>query len=469
MHILAELNEIMKKLIILVFIATFFLVGCEKPNLSIPEEDNPTNPKEAFERRIRSGGRLDKSNVLFDKKADINWEKYTKLSDSLFLFELDIKDSVVLSQGNGGRILMNNRIFLLAELKSDWTFAVSSLFPNPEARTKYYSGTMLKQSYFSGDASYSNFHDGYPIVSVNESTGMATKGNKSSLVSRWVTTCTSVNAYVNGVYKGTTTTCNQVWDYEPVGEWQVPMPDVDGGDVTYVYVDENYADDKDLFNRRIDDSSLPDCMKEIIKDLGVLKGNTVADIINRFAGNTPKYQWKVRFSPDNMTTIQFAGTQFAYENEFVTTNLNSDPIAFRYGSDLAFAKTIIHESIHAYLVVLYFTDRHTLLDNYPVLINKLFNTHRKPENDKQHDLFVDNFIGDIKNTLALYGNSKGYDLNDQFYEDMAWGGLAGTDAFLQLDSADQNRINNTLNAEHFGGKINSNGVTQKGVRLLCEQ
>ncbi len=229
----------MKKLTVIAFIATFFMLGCEKPNSSIPEEDPPASPKEAFERRVRSGGKLDKSNVLFDKQTNIIWENSTRLSDSLILFALDIKDSVVLSQGNGRRILMNNRIFLLAELKDEWMFSISSLFPNPAVHTQHYSGTMLKQGYFSSDVSYSNFYDGYPIVALNGAKIVATKGNRSSLVSKWVTTCTSVNAYVNGVYKGSTTTCNQTWEYEPVGEWQVPQPEPGGeGGSTVIYVDE---------------------------------------------------------------------------------------------------------------------------------------------------------------------------------------------------------------------------------------
>ena len=69
--------------------------------------------------------------------------------------------------------------------------------------------------------------------------------------------------------------------------------------------------------------------------------------------------------------------------------------------------------------------------------------------------------------LETYGNSQGYKLPKQFYEDMAWGGLLQTDAFANLPKADKIRISNTINIELIGLDDLGNKKPQKGKKAGC--
>jgi hypothetical protein len=58
-------------------------------------------------------------------------------------------------------------------------------------------------------------------------------------------------------------------------------------------------------------------------------------------------------------------------------------------------------------------------DYYRDLINQKYSTL----NDLQHAEIVRNYTTDIASSLKEYGSKKGYNLSNQFYNDMAWGGL----------------------------------------------
>ncbi len=98
---------------------------------------------------------------------------------------------------------------------------------------------------------------------------MAVKGSESPMVSRWVTTYTSVNAYLNEAHNGTTATCNQVRECKPVGEWQVSMPDYDHDAkerVAFLHVDykKGYDSEENYFNSIIHDEHLTDYIKDML-------------------------------------------------------------------------------------------------------------------------------------------------------------------------------------------------------------
>lgn len=227
----------------------------------------------------------------------------------------------------------------------------------------------------------------------------------------------------------------------------------------------------EAFNAHIDDSELPDCIKSIISILKQQSGNSVADIIRKFSGNSPDYNWVIKFNgPDKyMSNTQYGRTDLQYltDKGEVTTLLNPDPVHYRYASDLAVAVTIIHESVHAYLTKLYFTDKQTIFDNYPEMVNKFFKTYKSDQNEAQHNVLAKRFVNDVAYTLQLYGRSKGYDLQTSFYEELAWAGLTETNVFKTLDKNQQQKIINTIKAERYGNNVNTNGITQKGKKIGC--
>jgi hypothetical protein len=88
-------------------------------------------------------------------------------------------------------------------------------------------------------------------------------------------------------------------------------------------------------------------------------------------------------------------------------------------------------------------------------------------NAVHHEEIARSLVKSIGVALEAYGVSQGYNLNKQFYEDMAWGGLQETDTFKALPKSDQNRILNTLSAELTGMDVNGDYKSQKGKKAGC--
>ena len=120
-------------------------------------------------------------------------------------------------------------------------------------------------------------------------------------------------------------------------------------------------------------------------------------------------------------------------------------------SDLSIARTMIHESIHAYLSYYFFADRPGYTGTYLDLL-KEYRTNGSTQNvpDEQHYIMEKAFVEQvIAPALQQYGNSQGYNLDFSDYKDLAWGGL-NYNANSQLSNEDRIRITNMLVAEQTG-------------------
>jgi len=88
-----------------------------------------------------------------------------------------------------------------------------------------------------------------------------------------------------------------------------------------------------------------------------------------------------------------------------------------------------------------------------------------PNDTHQHVFTMSNIVSQIELALKEYGVSKGYNLPDQFYQDMAWGGLQGTAIYNRLSQRQKDRIASTISAEQFYTTNNINGITPKGNKI----
>lgn len=100
-------------------------------------------------------------------------------------------------------------------------------------------------------------------------------------------------------------------------------------------------------------------------------------------------------------------------------------------------------------------------------------------NNPYHQFMVQ-LISDISAVLKAYGISKGYTLTEQFYNDMAWGGLTlienpeGPDNILNPkftaavpSNGNRQRIIDRLKAEEDG--IEFNGIQPSGNQESCNR
>lgn len=217
------------------------------------------------------------------------------------------------------------------------------------------------------------------------------------------------------------------------------------------------------FNMKIDDTDLPDCIKSILSSLKKISGNSVADIIQKFSGEVPSYNWKLKTVEFSSNYIFGSTNNYNVYTHTASTFINFNDHLKNHSSDLAIAKTILHEAVHAELSVRFAKDYPNVKKEYPELFN--WWKKKKDQNYAQHDVVFPDLVKDIAESLKQYGESRGYILDEQVYKDLAWGGLEGTDAFKGLDPNDQRRIINRIKAEALN-EINGS-IKQEGNKNDC--
>lgn len=220
----------------------------------------------------------------------------------------------------------------------------------------------------------------------------------------------------------------------------------------------------------IDDSQLRPCMKSVLNDLKKLtKG--MSWMINRFnhsgtnsliTSMIPGYNWKMI----DGTLAQGTGqTSSIYNKANATVTSTFDSRGWRDATDLSWARTVLHEAVHAYFVVYYSKNRPGFMGTYPQMVQD-WNIYQN-WNQVHHEEFARSLVRDIADALQEFGINRGYSLSRQFYEDMSWAGLQGTTTFNNLSPTDKQRILEVNSIELT--KKDTNGLTkpQKGKSAGC--
>ncbi|WP_367864507.1 hypothetical protein [Pedobacter sp. WC2423] len=217
--------------------------------------------------------------------------------------------------------------------------------------------------------------------------------------------------------------------------------------------------DNNDFVNKIDDEKLKDCFKKALEKLKYIDRACLPNLVTAFAGTTPGYNWKMQ---DGITNGNNAVTSNIYNSSTGTVTTTFNSANFKGGSDLAIAKTILHESVHAYLVAYFKVDPLSAQKTFSQYLQDFNSTTRPDLNDLQHNEMVRNFIGSVAGNLITYGKNQGYNLPDQFYYDLSWGGLQETSAFKAFSEEVQKRINNVILSEQSGKDIDGNTSSPKG-------
>jgi len=233
--------------------------------------------------------------------------------------------------------------------------------------------------------------------------------------------------------------------------------------------------------KTINSSNLKPCMQAILYKVLNLSNGSVAGIIQKFKNNYVDigqkptipaihqqikelgYNWILQDGSLNGPTGQTSGL---YDKNQYTTTTTFDSHKYPYATDLSWARTILHESIHAYFVTKFALDRPDYIGTYPQMVQDYGNfgnwmpTH--------HEEFARSLVTSIADALQEYGNNQGYKLTRQFYEDLSWGGLDQTTTFKNLSTDDQKRILNVGAIELTGNDMELNYSRQKGTNAGCK-
>jgi len=214
----------------------------------------------------------------------------------------------------------------------------------------------------------------------------------------------------------------------------------------------------------IDMEELSDCHQDIINDL---IGSTQFEffrIFRLFYGDKPiPKNYNVKFQYGVCGNGATACTDPKLNNGWSTITI--DPNVNSQATDLSIARTIMHEVLHAYL--LFETQFPSDCDLNCLLTKYIIKYGSIDLNPTHHNLFVETkFLNDIALELQNFAVSMGYNPNtlggDQFFKDMAWGGLTSTNVFKSLPSSEKTRIINTIGAELYNK--NYSGTFPKGIK-----
>lgn len=227
-------------------------------------------------------------------------------------------------------------------------------------------------------------------------------------------------------------------------------------------------------------ANLKPCMKSILNDVQNLNQGSVGQIIQKFSGSIPGYNWELK--DGSLVGGQNAFTSQAYNKTTGMVTSTFDGSKFTGSTDLSIARTILHESAHAYLIAHFRVDYLSARSSYPDLVNDYAQQNYGGDaNQIQHAEFVRNFVNEIAIALEQYGRNKGYGHTSQFYQDLAWGGLTHTGTYdasgnpiettwfqSSVSSAtDRKRIVDTVTIEQTGKDFSGLTKTQKGTNAGC--
>lgn len=125
------------------------------------------------------------------------------------------------------------------------------------------------------------------------------------------------------------------------------------------------------------------------------------------------------------------------------------------------ARSIIHESVHAYLVALSASDPSGFASAFPFFWPDYDSIQTKfgfsgSANTAHHNEFIRSFVSSMARYLKALGQNRGYSMSDQFYEYISWGGLHNAPLYDTMSAQDKNIIQQTLDSEQTGS--NSRGA-----------
>lgn len=217
-------------------------------------------------------------------------------------------------------------------------------------------------------------------------------------------------------------------------------------------------------------NSVPECVKSIINklinddayiDLGDMPTfvkeqlNLSGQIMDVFS-NSDKFH--LNFKVSNISSNLNASTFFNPTTKAFDIKLNSNYIS--NATDLAIARTIIHESLHAYISYIYYTQ---IFSNLRKSLSYILSQNGDDENTSQHIFMVQRFIDNIAQSLGNWDNNS--IPNRDYYKYISWsGGMLNTPAFKDLSVEMQTKIKNAnINEGNAGidGKSNKFALGNK--------
>jgi hypothetical protein len=200
----------------------------------------------------------------------------------------------------------------------------------------------------------------------------------------------------------------------------------------------------DLIEDSIISTNLDPCAENILNDLKNLTSD-ISDVLARFGNVTSVYNWEIKSgTPSNSNNVAETNWSedengYTIDNSYLTL-MNTNYI--NQATNLAIARTILHEAIHAYILsfIEEFLDdpqvnQENFQNNFPEVwdffVAKSNNVDVGNIEDAHHEQMAATFIDSIGSALAEYDNNQ-QDMYYYYY--LAWGALFETNAWNTVTS-----------------------------------
>lgn len=234
-----------------------------------------------------------------------------------------------------------------------------------------------------------------------------------------------------------------------------------------------------VLKESIDMTELDSCLQEIISN--VLNNpdvnNKLEEILQSIASQGSAFNWKLKQG----STTGNAITLHKYDtaSSSVTTIFNYENL--KGASELGIARVFMHEAIHAYFIGLSKTDRESFDREFGHVLDEYYSQiFGRDANNYHHNDMTQRWIASLGASLMEYGAIRGLNLQPQFYEHLAWGGLTHIirpsgakitapwfeDKFPR--SIERDRIVNLIQIESTGKDVYGTDQEQKGGATNCQ-
>ncbi|WP_288790936.1 hypothetical protein [uncultured Elizabethkingia sp.] len=212
--------------------------------------------------------------------------------------------------------------------------------------------------------------------------------------------------------------------------------------------------------KKIDTENLDKCSKQILEK--IITAKNFSSIINQFNGDKASFNWTIETSNSNdfgNGKLAITDWQNNQPNNYITS-LGQDYV--NSASRLSIARTIIHEAIHAYILSYLDSDVSMMEKDFSELLKAMIDKKYGDVNSNleqyHHEEMAMRYINTVSETLAIWDN---YSQNNQYYIDLAWGGLLYTDTFKNsrlLTDTDKKRISDR---NYYEDKYTPESVSNK--------
>ena len=223
------------------------------------------------------------------------------------------------------------------------------------------------------------------------------------------------------------------------------------------------------------------CLAAIMDKLKNINVGDFKNIVDKFKGDNPYFN--VIYTTTDLGVTVYGNIRNG------TNGLKYNPISGNYTStiqlnsyyfsnnnkmtEIGILSTLLHETLHAYLLGYFKSDATSFNLTYSEMVNKFIN--ETPNGIIQQHAIIQNYF--LK-PIALTIKNMYPDIGLDYLQKLAWNGLENTDAFKNLGYSEQKEIfqigvnekisnNKSFEFEFNGKKYNIDDAESHGIKIIC--